>query len=242
MNYIFLAQSTFLEHFPRSIYSIQLYPETDNPFTSSSLILVWSGQSDKLWIDVNGSLMNDQDRIICLNPPVFLKCNQYFMQEWQRKEQLYGQIIALFDKSKLWEYAVPLCKELCDLYENRCGIKIYLRNSSKKSTLLTSLWPWKLIGSWFKLLIFSRIYDYYKLSNILTLQSSAFQNILTTFRPHPEYFKVSFFGGSYPLFVRNKEFIYRGLDFEKISDFTHRLCAEFPEANLVTKVDKFHYM
>ena len=85
-----------------------------------------------------------------------------------------------------------------------------------------------------------RIYDYYKLSNILTLQSSAFQNILTTFRPHPEYFKVSFFGGSYPLFVRNKEFIYRGLDFEKISDFTQRLCAEFPEANLVTKVDKFH--
>lgn len=40
-------------------------------------------------------------------------------QEWQRKEQLYGQIIALFDKSKLWEFAVPLCKELCDLYENR---------------------------------------------------------------------------------------------------------------------------
>ena len=145
MNYIFLAQSTFLVHFPRSIYSIQLYPETDNPFTSSSLILVWSGQSDKLWIDVNWSLMNDQDRIICLNPPVFLKCNQYFMQEWQRKEQLYGQIIALFDKSKLWEYAVPLCKELCDLYENRCGIKIFLRNSSKKSTLLTSLWPWKLL-------------------------------------------------------------------------------------------------
>ena len=42
-------------------------------------------------------------------------------QEWQRKEQLYGQIIALFDKSKLWEFAVPLCKELCDLYENRLG-------------------------------------------------------------------------------------------------------------------------
>ena len=40
-------------------------------------------------------------------------------QEWQRKEQLYGQIIALFDKSKLWELAIPLCKELCDLYENR---------------------------------------------------------------------------------------------------------------------------
>ena len=37
-------------------------------------------------------------------------------QEWQRKEQLYGQIIDLLDRSKLWEYAVPLCKDLCDLY------------------------------------------------------------------------------------------------------------------------------
>ena len=43
----------------------------------------------------------------------------YEWQEWQRKEQLYGQIIALLDRSKLWEYSVPLCKELCDLYENR---------------------------------------------------------------------------------------------------------------------------
>ena len=80
-----------------------------------------------------------------------------------------------------------------------------------------------------------RIHDYYKLSNILTLQASAFQNILATFRPHPEYFKVSFFGTSYPLFVRNKEFIYRGLDFEKISDFTQRLSLEFPAAKLFTK-------
>ena len=40
-------------------------------------------------------------------------------QEWQRKEQLYEQIVNLLDKSKLWEYALPLCKELCDLYEAR---------------------------------------------------------------------------------------------------------------------------
>ena len=54
---------------------------------------------------------------------------------------------------------------------------------------------------------------------------------------HPEYFKVSFIGSSYPLFVRNKEFIYRGLDYEKMEDFTQRLCQEFPEAKLFTKVD-----
>ena len=120
-------------------------------------------------------------------------------QEWQRKEQLYGQMIALFDKSQLWECSVPLCKELSDLYENR-------------------------------------IYDYHKLSNILDLQAAAYRNILSTFRPHPEYFKVSFLGSSFPLFVRNKEFIYRGLEFEKLADFSHRLSQEFPEAELFTKV------
>ena len=120
-------------------------------------------------------------------------------QEWQRKEQLYGQMIALFDKSQLWECAVPLCKELCDLYENK-------------------------------------IFDYHKLSNILDLQANAYRNILTTFRPHPEYFKVSFIGASYPLFVRNKEFIYRGLPLEKMEDFTVRLRKEFPQAKMFNKV------
>ena len=124
-------------------------------------------------------------------------------QEWQRKEQLYGQMIALFDQSQLWECSVPLCKELADLYENR-------------------------------------IYDYHKLSNILDLQAAAYRNILSTFRPSPEYFKVSFLGSSFPLFVRNKEFIYRGLEFEKLADFSHRLCQEFPEAELFTKVLEEH--
>jgi len=119
-------------------------------------------------------------------------------QEWQRKEQLYGQIIDLLDRSKLWEYAVPLCKDLCDLYEHR-------------------------------------IYDFNKLSEVLRKQASFYQNILLEFRPEPEYFRVGFFGCSFPLFVRNKEFIYRGLDYEKISDFTQRLSSEYPEAILCTK-------
>eukprot|EP00092_Neocalanus_flemingeri_P009289 GFUD01009995.1.p1 GENE.GFUD01009995.1~~GFUD01009995.1.p1 ORF type:complete len:1824 (+),score=321.37 GFUD01009995.1:199-5472(+) len=119
-------------------------------------------------------------------------------QEWQRKEQLYGQIIDLFDRSKLWEYAVPLCKDLCDLYEHR-------------------------------------IYDFNKLSDVLRKQAAFYQKILSEFRPEPEYFRVGFFGSSYPLFVRNKEFIYRGLDYEKISDFTQRLSTEFPEATLCSQ-------
>jgi len=118
-------------------------------------------------------------------------------QEWQRKEQLYTQVIDLLDKSKLWEFALPLCKELCDLYE-------------------------------------ARIYDFNKLSDILCRQASFYQKIMTEFRPEPEYYMVGFFGLSFPLFVRNKHFIYRGLDFEKIQDFTSRLLKEFPGASLCT--------
>jgi dedicator of cytokinesis protein 3 len=118
-------------------------------------------------------------------------------QEWQRKEQLYGQIINLLDKSKLWEYALPLCKELADLYE-------------------------------------ARIYDFAKLSDILRRQATFYQKIMSEFRPEPEYYMVGFYGLSFPLFVRNKQFIYRGLDYEKISDFTGRLLKEFPGAALCT--------
>ena len=57
---------------------------------------------------------------------------------------------------------------------------------------------------------------------------------MSEFRPEPEYYMVGFFGRSFPLFVRNKHFIYRGLDYEKISDFTARLLKEFPDASLCT--------
>jgi hypothetical protein len=35
---------------------------------------------------------------------------------------------------------------------------------------------------------------------------------------------------------RNKEFIYRGLEYEKIGEFTQRLTREFPEARISTKL------
>ena len=50
----------------------------------------------------------------------YYKCFRYSSQkEWQRKEQLYLKIIEYFEKDKQWESAIPLCKELSDLYEKR---------------------------------------------------------------------------------------------------------------------------
>lgn len=118
--------------------------------------------------------------------------------QWQRKEQLYHEIIQYFDKGKCWEKGLPLLKELSDFYEKR-------------------------------------LFDYTRLSAVLKTQAKFCDNILTQLRPEPEYFKVGFYGQGFPLFVRNKVFIYRGLEYERMEAFTQRLQTEFPTAQLLTK-------
>ncbi|KAM8705044.1 hypothetical protein ACLKA7_009497 [Drosophila subpalustris] len=79
----------------------------------------------------------------------------------------------------------------------------------------------------------TRRFDYNKLSDILILEAKFFQNILTQLRPEPEYFRVGFYGMDLPLFVRNKQFVYRGLEYERIGAFTQRLQTEFPSAQIL---------
>lgn len=124
--------------------------------------------------------------------------DQHGQPEWQRKEQLYHEIVKYFDKGKCWEKGIPLCKDLAHFYE-------------------------------------TRRFDYNSLSEILTMEAKFFQNILTQLRPEPEYFRVGFFGVGFPLFVRNKQFIYRGMEYERIGAFTQRLQTEFPAAQILSK-------
>ena len=71
------------------------------------------------------------------------------------------------------------------------------------------------------------------MSNILVTTSAYFNNILTQHRAEPEYFRVSFIGLGFPLFVRNKEFIYRGLEYERLTSFVQRIVAEWPGAEVL---------
>ena len=48
-----------------------------------------------------------------------LKIFVRFQKEWQRKEELYLKIIDYFEKGKQWEHALPLCKELAKVYEEK---------------------------------------------------------------------------------------------------------------------------
>ncbi|XP_042900639.2 dedicator of cytokinesis protein 3 isoform X2 [Parasteatoda tepidariorum] len=80
-----------------------------------------------------------------------------------------------------------------------------------------------------------KLLDYAKLSNVLKTQANFFDNILNQIRPEPEYFRVGFYGCGFPLFLRNKVFVYRGLEYERIGAFTQRLQTEFPQAQILMK-------
>lgn len=81
----------------------------------------------------------------------------------------------------------------------------------------------------------TRRFDYVELSKTLRKEALFFENILYQIRPEPEYFRVGFYGRGFPLFVRNKQFIYRGLEYERIGTFTQRLQTEFSQAQILTK-------
>ena len=56
-------------------------------------------------------------------------------------------------------------------------------------------------------------------------------NIVREIRAEPEYFRVGFYGG-FPPFLRNKVFIFRGHEYEKLSDFNTRLAVQFTNAKV----------
>ncbi|XP_061187697.1 dedicator of cytokinesis protein 3-like isoform X2 [Saccostrea echinata] len=129
--------------------------------------------------------------------------------EWERKERVYLQIMDCFDKGKVWEYGIPLCKELAEVYEKK--------------------------------------FDYRKLSNVLERQARFFSNILDGVkvqeegqdrpvfypRQEPTYFRVAYYGQLFPLFVRNKVFIYRGDECLKLQDIINQLKQEYPMATIL---------
>ncbi|XP_064489712.1 dedicator of cytokinesis protein 3-like isoform X2 [Ornithodoros turicata] len=80
-----------------------------------------------------------------------------------------------------------------------------------------------------------KVFNYEKLSSILKTQAQFFDNILNQLRPEPEYFRVGFYGIGFPLFLRNKVFVYRGLEYEKIIAFTQRMQTQFPQAQILMK-------
>ncbi|XP_037029968.1 dedicator of cytokinesis protein 1 isoform X7 [Bradysia coprophila] len=114
----------------------------------------------------------------------------------QLKESLYNDIIEYFDKGKMWECAIDMCKELAEQYENE-------------------------------------IYDYRSLSHIHMKLAQFYEKILKEMRHESEYFRVAFYGLRFPEFLRNKVFIYRGKEYERLSEFCTRILTQHPAAELM---------
>ncbi|XP_048584524.1 dedicator of cytokinesis protein 1 isoform X2 [Nematostella vectensis] len=76
-------------------------------------------------------------------------------------------------------------------------------------------------------------FDYIKLSHILNKQAKFYDNIITQVRGEPEYFRVAFYGKGFPTFLRDKVFIYRGKEYERLSDFCVRIQSQYPSAKML---------
>lgn len=75
-------------------------------------------------------------------------------------------------------------------------------------------------------------FNYHRLSEILLHQATLLEHIVTDQRYYSEYFRVSFHG-SFPVALRNKQFIYRGDVWEKYPAFCERMISKYPGAQLI---------
>ncbi|XP_026884955.2 dedicator of cytokinesis protein 5 isoform X1 [Electrophorus electricus] len=80
----------------------------------------------------------------------------------------------------------------------------------------------------------NQIFDFMELSHLLKQQAQFYENIMHAMRPQPEYFAVGYYGQSFPSFLRNKMFIYRGKEYEWLEDFSLKLLSQFPNAVRMT--------
>ncbi|XP_052752869.1 dedicator of cytokinesis protein 1 [Galleria mellonella] len=68
--------------------------------------------------------------------------------------------------------------------------------------------------------------------------ASLYSSIMTTQRCHPSYFRVIYYGKGFPEHLTVEHgFVYRGNEYQQLSDFTERLLDEWPNAEVLTKLD-----
>lgn len=83
----------------------------------------------------------------------------------------------------------------------------------------------------------NEIYDYLKLAELLKKMAQFFEKILKELRHSSEYFRVCFFGLGFPRFLQNKAFIFRGKEYERLSDFCTRILVQHPQAELMQSLE-----
>ncbi|XP_028908595.1 dedicator of cytokinesis protein 3 isoform X3 [Ornithorhynchus anatinus] len=77
---------------------------------------------------------------------------------------------------------------------------------------------------------YESFYDYQSLSWIRKMEATYYDNIVEQQRLEPEFFRIGFYGRKFPFFLRNKEYVCRGHDYERLEAFQQRMLSEFPQA------------
>lgn len=75
-------------------------------------------------------------------------------------------------------------------------------------------------------------FNYARLAEILRHQAALLEHIVTDQRYYSDYFRVAFYG-SFPNAIRNKQFVYRGYEWEKFGAFCERMLNKHPGARLL---------
>ncbi|KAG9102699.1 hypothetical protein FRC06_001407 [Ceratobasidium sp. 370] len=75
-------------------------------------------------------------------------------------------------------------------------------------------------------------FDYRRLAEIMVHQAALLEHIVSDQRYYSEYFRVAFYG-NFPAALRDKQFIYRGYEWEKFGAFCERMLNKHPEATLL---------
>uniref|UniRef100_A0A8C5H8S7 Dedicator of cytokinesis 4b n=1 Tax=Gouania willdenowi TaxID=441366 RepID=A0A8C5H8S7_GOUWI len=85
---------------------------------------------------------------------------------------------------------------------------------------------------------YESFYDYRNLSKMRMMEASLYDKIMDQQRLEPEFFRVGFYGKKFPFFLRNKEFVCRGHDYERLEAFQQRMLSEFPHAIAMQHVNQ----
>ncbi|XP_060806900.1 dedicator of cytokinesis protein 1 [Amyelois transitella] len=79
---------------------------------------------------------------------------------------------------------------------------------------------------------------YGPLAELHSQLAGLYEAMLRKPRYHPSYFRVIYYGNGFPPHLREEHgFVYRGNEFEQLPDFKERLLDEWPDAEVLTKLD-----
>ena len=80
-------------------------------------------------------------------------------------------------------------------------------------------------------------FEFEKLALLLKRMATYYEHIMQKHRNENYYYRVGFYGRGFPAFLQNKIFIFRGRIFESLADFKSRISDQYPNAEMMNKMD-----